>query len=432
MTITQLEIIGFKIIEVMTLDPVTGEPIILTGDNAAGKSSILDALQIALTNKGTDNPIKEGEDKAIISLEMGDGEEESFTVQRTITDKGSYLNVTREDGTKVPQAQKFLTALVGNLTFDPENFARLKGKDQAEALKAAAGINTDEIDTEYKRQFEERTVINRLKSEAEKLYKAAPKPGPIKAKKVDLEALFKEREGIFQILRDYNRVKDDAVNHADEMALTNTRLKAAREVVAELTEKQEKQQSMTTTIAQDLIQVGTKVEESEDRAKEIVDLIEGAEETNKQFADQERIAADHTRLKSAYEHQVVGSRHIEKKIKELVAEKEEMIRDAELPITGLTFDEGGVYYEGIAFKDLNTAKKIRICVMIAIKQNPHLKIIIIKDGALINRANLKLITAIAAEHGHQVWIEKFQEDPSDQGLHITDGHISHVNGTQVA
>ena len=432
MTITQLEIIGFKIIEVMTLDPVTGEPIILTGDNAAGKSSILDALQIALTNKGTDNPIKEGEDKAIISLEMGDGEEESFTVQRTITDKGSYLNVTREDGTKVPQAQKFLTALVGNLTFDPENFARLKGKDQAEALKAAAGINTDEIDTEYKRQFEERTVINRLKSEAEKLYKAAPKPGPIKAKKVDLEALFKEREEIFQILRDYNRVKDDAVNHADEMALTNTRLKAAREVVAELTEKQEKQQSMTTTIAQDLIQVGTKVEESEDRAKEIVDLIEGAEETNKQFADQERIAADHTRLKSAYEHQVVGSRHIEKKIKELVAEKEEMIRDAELPITGLTFDEGGVYYEGIAFKDLNTAKKIRICVMIAIKQNPHLKIIIIKDGALINRANLKLITAIAAEHGHQVWIEKFQEDPSDQGLHIVDGYISHVNGKQIA
>lgn len=64
-------------------------------------------------------------------------------------------------------------------------------------------------------------------------------------------------------------------------------------------------------------------------------------------------------------------------------------------------------------------------------QNPKLKVILIREGALVNKTNMKVLTDLAAIGGYQLWIEKFQEEASSDGLHITDGHISHVNGNPV-
>jgi hypothetical protein len=61
-------------------------------------------------------------------------------------------------------------------------------------------------------------------------------------------------------------------------------------------------------------------------------------------------------------------------------------------------------------------------------QNPTLKIVIVKEGALMNSANLKILFDLAAERDFQVWLEKFSETPCAEGLHIVDGSIAFEDG----
>ena len=49
----------------------------------------------------------------------------------------------------------------------------------------------------------------------------------------------------------------------------------------------------------------------------------------------------------------------------------------------------------------------------------------------MNKENLRLMVDLAAERGYQLWIEKFQEEPSDIGFHIIDGAIAFEDGEAV-
>ena len=86
---------------------------------------------------------------------------------------------------------------------------------------------------------------------------------------------------------------------------------------------------------------------------------------------------------------------------------------------------------GTFFSQLSTAEQIRISALVAMSQNPGLKIIIIREGALMNSANLTMLSELAAENGFQLWIEKFQEQKGESGLHIVDGAIAFEDGEAV-
>ena len=100
-------------------------------------------------------------------------------------------------------------------------------------------------------------------------------------------------------------------------------------------------------------------------------------------------------------------------------------------VDGLELTDDGVLFGGTFFSQMSTAEQIRISTLVAMSQNPALKIILIREGALMNRANLAMIAELGKERGYQLWIECFREEPGSNGLHITDGAISHVNGEPV-
>ncbi len=71
MNIIELQINDIKRISAVEIDPVTGELVILTGDNAQGKSSVLDAIVFALSNQGLDDPIRHGRPSGSITVKLG-------------------------------------------------------------------------------------------------------------------------------------------------------------------------------------------------------------------------------------------------------------------------------------------------------------------------------------------------------------------------
>jgi hypothetical protein len=118
-------------------------------------------------------------------------------------------------------------------------------------------------------------------------------------------------------------------------------------------------------------------------------------------------------------------------IKQIDQDKAEKVKNADLPLDGLELTDDGIMFNGVMFGQLSTAEQIRISTLVAMAQNPELKIVLVREGALVNRANLGMMAELAASRNYQLWIEKFQEEPSDDGLHIVDGRIAFVNGVAV-
>ena len=115
---------------------------VITGRNAQGKTSVLDAIWLALGGGGasreTPRPIRDGEDKASVTLDLGD-----LMVTRTWTGDKTALTVKSADGAKYPSPQSVLDALVGRLSFYPLEFTRLSARDQVAALLDLVDLDVD-------------------------------------------------------------------------------------------------------------------------------------------------------------------------------------------------------------------------------------------------------------------------------------------------
>jgi hypothetical protein len=102
---------------------------------------------------------------------------------------------------------------------------------------------------------------------------------------------------------------------------------------------------------------------------------------------------------------------------------EERIRDAHLPLPGLAFDTEGdaVLYQGVPLSQASGAEQLRVGVSLAIAANPKLKVMLIRDGSLLDDNNLALLREMAEQSGHQIWIERVGNDGAS--VVLEDGEI---------
>lgn len=163
MKIIALEAENLKRLTAVRIEP-NGNLVQITGKNGQGKTSVLDAIWWALA--GTSNvqttPIRKGEERATISLDLG-----KLKVLRKFIaqDDGSYttsITVENGEGARFQSPQKMLDALVGQLSFDPLEFSRMKPADQVQALRSLVrDFDFDAAAVEHKADFDERTIQNR-------------------------------------------------------------------------------------------------------------------------------------------------------------------------------------------------------------------------------------------------------------------------------
>ena len=104
-------------------------------------------------------------------------------------------------------------------------------------------------------------------------------------------------------------------------------------------------------------------------------------------------------------------------------EKDTRIKAAKFPIEGLGITDECVIFNNKPFSQLSTGEQIRISTAIAMALNPELKIILIKDGSLLDAEGTKAIMDIAKDKDYQLWIEKCADEKGPLGIYIEDGEI---------
>ena len=85
--------------------------------------------------------------------------------------------------------------------------------------------------------------------------------------------------------------------------------------------------------------------------------------------------------------------------------------------------EDGVYLNGLPFEQASGAVKIKTSVALGIKMNPELKVLIIRDGSLLDANSMKTIETMADENDAQIWIERVG-DKDKNAILIVDGEVA--------
>ena len=370
---------------------------VITGRNAQGKTSVLDAIWLALgggaASRETVRPIRDGEDHASVTLDLGD-----LTVTRTWTGDKTSLSVKAADGAKYSSPQGVHDSLVGRLSFDPLEFTRLSGRDQVSALLDIVSLDVDLDDLARQRQtaYDQRTEIGRQGKAIGDIPTPTPAPDA-EASAGDLIAKIREAGALIERQQNEQR-----------------RVQEARVQVADLTAAL---QAWKDTLAKREAAVAAHVAAPDVAAMEAE--LDSLEETNRAVranADIAQRVARREALRAEYDA-------LTARIDGLDKTKADALAQAQFPVDGLGFDEHGVTYQGVPFSQASSAEQIRVSLAMAMSLNPRLRVIRILDGSLLDADNLALISEMAAAQDYQVWIERVA-DGSGVGVVIEDGAVS--------
>jgi recombinational DNA repair ATPase RecF len=413
--ITLLQAENVKKLQAVEIRP-DGEPVILTGENEAGKSTVLDCIWMALGGNMPKEPIRQGERSAKITLEVEiDEEPKKIIVERSITSKGSYLTVKDAEGNKLSSPQKLLDGLISSLTLDPLAFSRMKPKEQRDMLLAIAGIDLTKWEADYKAAYDERTVLNReakSTAEAASALPDAPEGTPDEAQSAsDLINKAEEAHRLQRKARDAKTEKMATEQAIDsdkkEIIRLQARIKAAEERIANLVIPEAPTEA--------------EIEAMQDQLRDIE--LTNSNVRSKQAKAQAKVKAQEAAKKAA---------EADKAVKAIEAKKAKMLESADFGIPDLFVNDDGVIFEGQPLEQQSSARTIEISAALAMKDKTKLKILIVRDASLIGTKIFTRIAEMAKERGYQLWVERFQEQPGEQGLHIVDGSIAYVNGKSQA
>lgn len=449
-----------------------GDLVEITGRNGQGKSSILDAIWWALT--GAEHiqaqPIRKGADTALIRLDMGE-----IVVTRKFSRKGpdgftTSIVVENQDGARFPSPQRMLDGLLGALSFDPLAFARMKPREQFDALRRfVPDIDFEQVAVDNKDDFDRRTEYNRAAKQERAAAAAIVVPQDTPDELVDEADLVEQlgnagtinsdievsRERRAQAREKITRLRnlvagsDEALNHFAESQATarDTSIERLREQIKRLEEQVEAEAvECQAHIDAEVIRgkvvteaANREADELETNLKNAVKLREPVDVAALQVKIQEARAtnAHVTRARQRKQHErtadqaEAAAKVLTEQIQARNADKEEAIAAAEMPVAGIGFGDGAVLLNGLPFEQGSDAEQLRASVKIAAAMNPKLRVIRIRDGSLLDDQAMTELAAFAAEQDLQIWCERV--DSSGQvGFVIEDGHARKARKAQVA
>lgn len=400
MKILRLEAENIKRLKAVTIQPGEGGLVVIRGDNGQGKTSVLDSIAYALGGKSVQPPkvIRDGATEAKVVLELDD-----ITVERrwTANDK-SYLEVRSKDGAKFASPQTMLDSLVGRLSFDPLAFLRLEPKQQAEALQKVAGVDPTPFDERRAQLFTQRTGINRT------LERHKAQLAPLRAIEtvapVDVAALLSQLTAL-----SVQQVAEQtaATKRASEQAELDQLEKRLAELVARRDELRVK---LSVALLSDPA--------TAQKIEAVKAELGNAESRNAQA----RSCAERDRLLREEQQSLDVAEGLTEAIAEVDKEKAAALASAKFPVPGLGFGENGVELKGVPLEQASGAEQLRVSLAMGIALNPKLKVLLIRDGSLLDEKSMALVAAQAEAAGAQVWLEVVGS--KGVGVVIEDGSVS--------
>lgn len=408
--LVRFEVVNFKKIDEIRIT-VNEDVNIIGGENRQGKTSIIDAIEVALGGskaiKATDttHPVKNGATEALINLELTD-----FIIEKRFDESGkANLFVRTKNGAAYNSPQSMLDSFIGSFV-DPSEFYKMKSDQQYKVLMDMVGLEKvlKDLDEKYQLKYSERTIVNRDKTRLAKTLETMKKPAD------NLPDDLLSAAEINQKLRDANEIITN--NKQNEIKLENVRenFRKSKEKIIELEEEIKKLQNKLE--AEKLVKQGYA-----DAGKELEKLVQNQfvpdvkiyelelqelEETNRQIR--------HRNEYSLIENQVgdlaIESDLLTEDLNQIQEEKKKTLSEAKFPVEGLSFQDNYVTYNGIPFHQCSSEEKLSISSIIAMTEIPNkpckLKLLLVRDGSPFDDNQFAKLLEEIRIRGYQCLIER--------------------------
>lgn len=417
-----------------------GKDIELLGKNGVGKTSVIDAIRYALTNKSDrEYIVRNGENEGEILIETDNNIKIS---RKKRTEQVDYKSI-KKDGREVGSPESFLRDIFTPLQLSPVEFMEMDRNKQNAIILDMIQYDWDmnkikewfgeipswvsyeqnilavlnDIQSEDGEYFQERQNINRdIRNKLAFIEEIAESiPAGYEADKWetasvgdiyrDIEKIRKDNENIYKAkafienrdnkIRSYEAEKEIEISSIDrEFSATRSRLTEQIAKLKEQIESCNKELSGLDSKKQDKIAL------AEEKYKANIAKYESAYEQYKEYAGLEEKSTAELEDKAAYIEDMKGHINEYRRMESLQDEVEdlkaksrdltskigkarelpgEILQKAVIPIKGLTVKDGVPLINGLPVSNLSEGEKLDLCIDVAIEKPNGLQIILI-DG----------------------------------------------------
>lgn len=363
--ITSFEAENVKRIKAVQFTPSEDGLTIIGGKNANGKTSVLDSIVYALggekyrpKNFNRDGSAVPGK----IRIELSNG----LIVERS--GKNATLKVTDPTGRKA--GQKLLNEFIEPLALNLPEFLNASDKEKGETLLQIIGVGEElsELDKQENLIYSERTLVGRDADKKAKLAEALEYYPDAPEELVSASELIKQQQEILAKNGRNEEFRQKASDLEKKEALAWEKVTLAQ---AEL----EKAQARLEELKKEFNEVSEAKEAAffdaskleDESTAEIEENIANIEEINR------RVRANLTKANAVDEAEQLQNEY--KKLTgdlEAVREQRKALLDsADLPLEGLSVNEGALVYKGQQWSDMSSAEQLIVATAIVRKLNPE-------------------------------------------------------------
>lgn len=356
--ISTLEVENVKRIKAVSLEPTANGLTIIGGNNRQGKTSVLDAICWAL-----------GGEKYRPSQAMREGSEIPPHLKITLSNgliversgKNSSLKVIDPDGRK--GGQQLLNEFVEQFALDLPAFMAMTDKKKADVLLRIIGIGDQLYTMEQNEQqlYNRRTEIGRIADQKKKFAQEMPLYTDVPKEPVSASDLIEKQQDILarngqrqQWQREIQSI-DIAVKNAEaEIVRTEQHLAELRTQLAAWQEKAQAARKSPEELAME------STEELEAQLRE-VETINAKVRAN---CDREKAEIDAENFQQQYDA-------LSQELEEARTARLELLNGAQMPLDGLTVENGALIYSGQEWDNMSGADQMIVAASIVRKLNPE-------------------------------------------------------------
>jgi len=416
MKLVQLQASNFK--KLTAIEIQLGDETIVAGNNGSGKSSTLDAIKVLLggAKLADDKPVKNGAEEAVLMGTVKGDDGTVYLVHRSLKAAGgTSIKITGEDGREFKSPQALLDGLLGAAGaagIDPIMFATVKPEKRMEMMRELVKLDFSDLDARKRTAEENRRDIARDITSLQAKWRDRPKHDDIPDAEIDIADLAAE----LQKASEQNAYRLNLSNCISSLTADVSRWKA------EIIELERRLDETRRALARDADALDAATKEfgglSHIDTDAIASRMDGIQETNAKVRENLERLADRDRFKEMEAQRVA----CEAELDAVKAEREKRLAEAPFPISGLSFGEGDIEYNGVPFDQCSDGERIRVSTATMLAMAGQVRVITIHNASLLDKANLAIVRELAKEHGAQLVLELVESD-DPMAIVIEDGQV---------
>ena len=314
--------------------------------------------------------------------------------------KGKNASLTVTDPTGRRSGQQLLNAFVEPLALDLPRFMDASDKEKSDILLRIIGIGAElhTRDLEIKGLYDKRTFTGQLAAQkkhfAEEMisYPEAPDEPVSASELIRQQQDILARNGENQRLRaQYAELEQQVQQCVDELKRTRERIATLQQLADELDAKHTKLFNQRETARKTVSQL------QDESTAELEASIRDIEETNRKVrANLEKSRAEDEAAQYASEYD-----RLTESIQQKRAERMALLNGADLPLPGLSVEDGVLTYKGKHWRDISGSDQLRVAAAIVRRLNPDCGFVLLDKLEQMDMTTLQEFSAWLEAEGLQ-------------------------------